>query len=424
VTVEGEIAELTLHRSGHWYFTLKDQDAQLRVAMFRFQNQHVSQPPKEGDQVLLTGKLSIYAPRGSYQFVATTLEAAGVGKLLRQFEALKAELQALGWFSDYAKQAIDQHNKTIAVITSPQAAAFADIRTTFARRNPSIELILIPVAVQGEQSAASIVNAIQTANQLHHDDFLQLDAILLARGGGSIEDLWSFNERIVAEAIFHSQLPIVSAVGHESDVTIADLVADLRAATPTAAAELLSGDINDIQQSLSEKKYALIRAIKNKLEKNQLQLRHLEKRLKHPSHLLAMQAQRLDLLDTRLNTVVNTLLQKQKTRFKIAYSKLNSKTPEHLLLNKHQSLESLQERLQSLTLSLLQHYQQRFAKLSSNLHLVSPLATLERGYSLTTLESGEVISDIDTIKKGEKLVTRLHQGTIYSTVDTTKKDVT
>lgn len=405
-----------MHRSGHWYFTLKDSEAQIRVAMFRYQNQRVKQPPAEGDQVIITGKLSIYAPRGNYQLIAETLESAGLGALLRQFEALKAELQELGWFSQQAKQALPPHPRRVAIITSPQAAAFADMRTTFARRDPGLEIILLPVAVQGNGAAAQIAEAMYRINSAAENGISAPDAIIVGRGGGSLEDLWAFNERIVAEAIFHSKLPVVSAIGHESDFTIADLVADCRAPTPTAAAELLSVNNADLANKLQTLHGQLINAFRFFIELKQHKLEALQARLKHPGYTISLQSQRLDHLDTRLSAALENQLDRLRHRYQHANQRILRCSPEDQHKKLQQQLQSKREAMIGAIQRQLELPSQRLQRLSSNLNIVSPLATLARGYTISMNEQGQTITQSKQLNKGDKLVTKFSDGSIDSIV--------
>lgn len=416
ISVEGEISQLTLHRSGHWYFTLKDQDSQISVAMFKRQNQHVKTPPSEGDHVILKGKLAIYAPRGDYQLIADAIEPAGIGKLLKQFEALKAELQELGWFSDFAKQPLPTHPQCVAIVTSPQAAAFADMRTTFLRRNPALEIILVPVAVQGTGAAKQIADAVYQINSAAADGRIKPDAIIVGRGGGAIEDLWAFNEQVVAEAIFHSKIPVISAVGHESDITISDLVADWRAATPTAAAELLSADSSEVKLKLASLLRQLCNAIGVVIELKQQQITSFKTRLRHPGYTISLQSQRLDHLDSRLLVAVEKNLDRTKQRHHELSAQLIRWGPEAKIPLLRDHILAKQERMQRAIDAKLTSSQQQLKKLSSNLDIVSPLATLARGYSITSNSDGKTITLRKQLKSGDEITTKVSDGIIESVV--------
>ena len=417
IKVEGEITELTRHRSGHWYFTLKDEAAQLRVAMFRYQNQRVKQAPNDGDKIIIVGKLSIYGPRGNYQLIAESIEPAGLGILLKQFEALKAELQTLGWFSEQAKQALPTHTRTVAIVTSPQAAAFADMRSTFQRRNPLLEIILVPVPVQGTGAAEQIGRAIEQVNLAAEKSLIDVDAIIVGRGGGALEDLWAFNERVVAEAIFHSKLPVVSAVGHESDITISDLVADRRAATPTAAAELLSVDNEAFIRHLATYRDQLASAFRSAIARKQHQLSTFKARLRHPGHKVAVQAQRLDHLDTRMFNALTKKLEDRQLRHSNIQSRLQRATPEHRLSRLQDHNQNQSARLHRAINARFDLSQTRAKSLAGQLNLVSPLSTLARGYTITSNKDGQTITKSLELKSGDIITTRFKDGAVESTVN-------
>lgn len=277
IWVEGEISNLAKPRSGHIYFTLKDEFAQVRCAMFRMRATHLRFIPREGQQVFARVRVSIYENRGDFQLIIESMEEAGYGALQRAFETLKAKLQAEQLFSQSLKQSIPKNPQTIGVVTSSSGAAFRDILTVLARRNPNIKVIIYPTTVQGEGAAATIVQAIETANRRD-----ECELLIVGRGGGSLEDLWPFNEEIVARAIAASRLPVVSAVGHEVDVTIADLVADLRAPTPSAAAELVSTDRAELLLQLQGHFMRLQRAMRSTLQQNSQLLHSARRNLRHP----------------------------------------------------------------------------------------------------------------------------------------------
>ncbi|MBT8151518.1 MAG: exodeoxyribonuclease VII large subunit [Gammaproteobacteria bacterium] len=425
IAVEGEISDLIQHRSGHWYFTLKDKDAQLRVAMFRSSNQRVRFEVENGLQVLLKGRASIYEPRGSYQFIAEAMSPAGLGKLQLAFEQLKAKLGEAGLFDADRKQALPALPTQIAVITSPQGAAIRDIQSTFARRMPGIELIVLPVAVQGDGAADQIAAAIALANQLaagtrrpHNKDVsIKPDAIIVARGGGSLEDLWSFNEEVVARAIAKSRLPVVSAVGHETDFTIADFVADARAATPTAAAELLSPDRSELNLQLHAQTRRLQRAMLHAYSRQVARIAELKARLRHPGDTLQQQSQRLDHLDTRLRNVQAQLLYAAKARLETSRAALAHYSPANKSRDLREKLGALQRRLNTAMHRVMEQRQHRADKLASNLHIVSPLATLQRGYAIVFDEQGKLLRSSAATQAGASIKAGLADGTLRCTVD-------
>ncbi len=417
VSVEGEISDLLQHRSGHWYFTLKDADAQLRVAMFRYQNRSVRFNPENGQAVQLGGKLSLYPQRGSFQLIASTMVPAGVGKLQRAFEQVKAELQAQGLFATERKRPLPAMPRQVAIVTSPQGAAIRDIVITFKRRYPGARLLVIPAQVQGSEAAASIAAGIRRANELasrpdsaRREQHWQPEAIIVGRGGGSLEDLWAFNERVVAEAIANSALPVVSAVGHESDVTIADLVADVRAATPTAAAELLSPDQRALAGQLANATATLHRAIERRLQLERVNLRHLRRGLRHPGETLQQRAQQLDQLDLRAQRAMERRMRSTEARLGQASAKLHLHSPAASIARQMAQFEQLAARLRRVTLELLHQRRQRWLQCTSTLNAVNPLATLDRGYAIIQTDAGAVISGAEEVEIGQQLAGRLSRG--------------
>lgn len=428
VQVEGEISDLLQHRSGHWYFTLKDESAQLRSAMFKFSNQRVKFKPENGQQVVLSGKLSIYEARGSYQFIAEQMQPAGLGQLQRAFEKLKQELAEQGLFSNENKQALPQWPNQIAIITSPQGAAIRDMQSTFERRFPAIKLLLIPVAVQGKGAAAQIAAAIDQVNTAADhcallsnpsvsDKALSADAIIIGRGGGSLEDLWAFNEAEVAYAISRSKLPVVSAVGHETDFTIADFVADVRAATPTAAAELLSPDQQVLQQTLKRQSSKLLQATQQQLKYARLTLANLSLRVKHPGQQLMQRAQQLDYLDNRLQQALHRQLLLHKQRLNQTKQSLLHASPQASFRESNAALKNLVRRLESAVKQNLENHKRQWQSVANAMHIVSPLATLKRGYAIVQDQQGEVIRNSQTVATGQHIAAHLGSGTLHCVVE-------
>ncbi len=324
--VEGEISNFARPASGHWYLTLKDDQAQVRCAMFRNTNQRVGFKPANGTQVLIRCRAGLYEGRGEYQLVIEHMEEAGFGALQRQFEQLKQQLTAEGLFDNQHKKPMPESVRHIGVITSATGAAVKDILSVLNRRFPAIKISIFPTAVQGAPAAAQIVDAISNANR--HG---QCDALIVGRGGGSLEDLWPFNEEIVARAIFASEIPIVSAVGHEVDFTIADFVADLRAPTPSAAAELLSPDGEDMLNQFEGFEILLGEAMVRKIRQLEQRTDYLQKRLQHPGRKLQEQAQHLDHLDIRLRRAIAGNMQQQASRMNSLQDKLVRQSPRQAL---------------------------------------------------------------------------------------------
>lgn len=417
VWVEGEISNLSRPSSGHWYFSLKDNSAQVRCAMFRSSNARLRFQAEAGQQVMARAKLSLYEARGDYQLIVEHMEPAGDGALARAFEELKNKLQAEGLFDSDIKQAIPDHPKSIAVVTSATGAAIRDILTVLARRFPSIKVSIFPTAVQGQNAAPEIARAINTANALHKSGKREFDVILAGRGGGSMEDLWAFNEEIVARAIYQSDLPVISAVGHEVDFTIADFVADLRAPTPSAAAELISPDGQEMMASFMGFEQLLTRQMLLTLETNKQQLSFLQSRLRHPGSRLQEHSQRLDELEMRLMNGWKNQSQKQQLGLQVLASRLQQQTPDHKIKQLKLSSAGLYQRLEKQVQRLLEQQQLRLKNAMQLLDAVSPLATLDRGYAIVSDDEGQVITDAEELSSGQTINTRFAKGSIKSRVN-------
>jgi exodeoxyribonuclease VII large subunit len=420
VWVEGELSNFSRPSSGHWYFTLKDNGAQIRCAMFRGANSRLRFEPEVGQQITLRAKLSLYEARGDYQLIAEHMELSGTGALAKAFEELKAKLNAEGLFDSEVKQELPELPKHIAVITSATGAAFQDILTVLGRRFPSIPVTLIPVAVQGDAAAGEIAHAIALANALADDGSFDFDVILMGRGGGSMEDLWAFNEELVARSIFASDLPIVSAVGHEVDFTIADFVADARAATPSAGAEMLSPDRQEWLNTFAGYAEYFAKHTLRQLRDCRQQLDWTASRLKHPGERIQDHSQRLDELELRLHNGWRNQLQHQKNALKIAASNLQQCTPSHQLSNYKTQTANLWQRLTHSTQHYLKTKQQTLQTTMQLLHTVSPLQTLDRGYAIVSDENNQLVRDMQQLEIGQKISTRLANGKIISTVDEIK----
>jgi exodeoxyribonuclease VII large subunit len=415
VSVEGEISNFTAAASGHLYFTLKDAEAQVRCAMFRPQARLIRPPPRNGDHVLLRALVSLYEPRGDYQLIVESLEPAGDGALALAFERLKLKLAAEGLFDEAHKQAIPALPRTVGVITSPTGAAIRDILTVLRRRFPAIEVIVYPIKVQGADAPGDIVRAIRLANRLQH-----CDVLIVGRGGGSSEDLWSFNDETVARAIFTSRIPVISAVGHEIDFTISDFVADLRAPTPSAAAEAVSPDRSDWLERLERLASRLRQAQVNRLALASQRTRFLAKRLnqQHPAQRLLIQSQRLDQLEQRLKRGWQQRLLNLEQRLARQQARLRSVNPAPRIRLLALRSGQLDQRLQAAMRHELERGQHRVARIVQELQAVSPLATLARGYSITRLEeSGAILYSAENVAPGTRLRTRLGTGELVSRVE-------
>ena len=415
VLVEGEISNLARPGSGHWYFSLKDSKAQIRCAMFKNRNNAVRFQPKDGDQVKLRAKVTFYGPRGDCQLTVESMESGGEGALQQAYERLKAQLEAEGLFKQEHKKALPVTPERVAIITSPIGAAVRDMISAFKRRFPLPELTIIPSLVQGQGAAKNL-----TKQLIRMDSSDHFDAIIIGRGGGSLEDLYSFNDETLARAIFNAKTPIISAVGHEVDFTIADFVADVRAATPTAAAELLSPDSEQLIRQIQSQENSLTLSFERHLQTQQQKLDHLIQRMRHPSERIQIQQDKLSQLERRLVQSIQARISNQKIQFEHAKVRLSRSSPEQSILTKQQQLEDYQRRLSMALKQNLEQKSQTFASLMEKLNLVSPLQILSRGYAIASNEDG-VVKSIKQSKKGEKIKVRVEDGELNCEVISKKK---
>jgi exodeoxyribonuclease VII large subunit len=413
----GEISNFVAASSGHWYLSLKDSKSQVRCAMFKGNNRRVrlagGSAPRNGQQVLVRAKVSLYEPRGDFQLIIEMMEDAGEGLLRQQLEQLKSKLNAQGLFGQQFKQEIPRNIKTVGIVTSPTGAAVKDIISVLQRRNPAITIVIYPALVQGQQAKDDIVNAIDLANQRE-----ECQVLIVGRGGGSLEDLWSFNEEDVVNAIFHSRIPIISAVGHEIDTTLSDLVADLRAATPSAAAELVSQDNNELQSRLLELSKRAQHLFIQKTKTESLTLQTLNHRLTqvHPERKLQQYQQKSDELNIRLDKAI----QRELERFRITPEKLaqalqHRDPTKQILLNKNQ-ISQLDVRLKRGLQLLVKAKTEHFVSIIEQLNIVSPLATIARGYSVTRNNNDQVIRSISQVEVGDKLTIQVNNGCVFTEV--------
>ncbi|MBY6193474.1 exodeoxyribonuclease VII large subunit [Marinobacter hydrocarbonoclasticus] len=411
VWVEGELSGFSRPSSGHWYFSLKDQKCQIRCAMFRGANQRIRTLPREGDQIRIRGKVTLYENRGDFQIIVEHLEPAGLGALQQAFEALKARLQAEGLFDPARKKPIPATPRHIGVVTSPTGAAIHDILTVLKRRCPAIPVTLYPTAVQGEAATADIVRAIDRAQQ--HG---LADVLIIGRGGGSLEDLWCFNEEAVARAIAACPIPTVSAVGHEVDVTIADFVADLRAPTPSAAAEKISPDQQDWLRRLAEQQGRLGQSARRLLQRLDNQLGHLSARLRDPRRELLEKAQRMDELELRLNKAIRDRLDQQKQKTDYLLQRMSAQSPHRTLKTAREQTQRLEERLTLATRHQLRQKDERLQHIAQTLHVVSPLATLGRGYAIVKDDNDRIVRKAGDLETGSQITARLGHGSVAARV--------
>lgn len=420
IQVEGEISNLSTPSSGHIYFSLKDAQAQIRCAMFKGQNRRLKFTPENGMQIVAQAQVTLYEPRGDYQLVVESLEESGDGKLRQAYEALKLKLADEGLFDKQRKKIIPQLPTCVGVITSPSGAAIRDILTALKRRFPAIPVILYPASVQGEKAKYEIVQALKVANRLK-----QCDVIILGRGGGSLEDLWAFNEEIVARALFASEIPIITGIGHEIDFTIADFVADLRAATPSAAAEHAVPDQTAWLQQFKTLESKITQQLQRVLGQKTQALSWLKNRLnqQHPGQKLMRNAQRLDELEFRLVRSIQRRLQYHQLALTTLSNRLQQQSPSLTINPRKLQQAYLEQRLKTALTRKIEKLTQQLTNAGQTLHALSPLATLDRGYALVTdPQSGKIIRSSKQIKKGDTIQTRLAKGLITSLIETIHHD--
>lgn len=419
IWVEGELGNLAKPSSGHLYFTLKDARAQVRCALFKPKSQWLKFVPREGLRVLARGRLTLYEPRGDYQLVLDTMEEAGEGALRRALEALKARLQAEGLFETARKRPLPVFPRRIGILTSPSGAAVRDVLSVLRRRFPLIEVEVLPVSVQGEGAAAKIVDALRRAGAAGRHDVL-----LITRGGGSLEDLWAFNDEALARAIAASPVPVVSAVGHEIDTTLADFAADLRAPTPSVAAELLVPDRADLRVRLRVLGQRLQAAQRRQFQQAVQRTDRAALRLQaqRPEARLQALAQRQREARRRLDAAWARALQLRQARLQRADAVLRSHRPAQRLALLRIRLQRLQPRAQAAVVRALQQRTQRLHGLARALEAVSPLATVARGYAILRREDGSVLRRAQDARAGERLDARLQDGVVRMRVETRDAD--
>ncbi|MFP3425065.1 exodeoxyribonuclease VII large subunit [Pseudoalteromonas sp. SIMBA_162] len=412
LVLTGEISNFIAPASGHWYFSLKDDKAQIKAAMWRGNNRSQSYRPENGAQVTVKARVSLYEPRGDYQLIVEHMEPAGEGQLKQEFDALKMRLAAEGLFSSAYKKPLPQNINRIGVITSATGAAIKDILTVLKRRAPQLEVIIYPAMVQGKEAHIHLINQIELANTRN-----EVDILILGRGGGSLEDLWCFNHEQLARAIHNSDLPIISAVGHEIDTTISDYVADMRAPTPSAAAELVSPNTQELHSKVTQLINRLNNAFKHSIADKRALATQLQHRLNlcHPRNQLNQKAQRLDELSIALQQAMQNRLYQQERTLNNLTPRLMRQSPDKKLAQASHQLSQLQARLNQAIQQQLQQANNSLALQASKLDSVSPLNVLARGYSITKTQQGKVVKSVGQIKAGDVLVTELVDGSVKST---------
>ena len=413
ISVLGEISNLAKPSSGHIYFTLKDEDGAIRCAMFKNQNLKLNFSPENGDQCVLKGQVSLYAPRGDYQLIVKSIQPAGAGNLMQQFEALKKKLDQEGLFDLDEKLQIPESPKHIGIITSLSTAALQDIISTVERRAPSTQISVSDASVQGDNAHVSIIAAMERILEFNKKtESSPIDLVVFARGGGSIEDLWCFNNEELAREIYNYPIPTISGVGHEIDFTICDFVSDIRMPTPTAAAELFTEFNYQLQDKFIEYKMKLESVLNKKIDELKNSLLQNQSKLKNPITKLREISQRLDNADLRLQQNQKLIIANYNNKIKLLIGNINNFNPEKRLQDLSEKVNSLNELLQRGISSNVKNIKNQLIKLHKNLEILSPLSILDRGYAILTNKTGAAIKSIKEVSKGESLRARLSEGSL------------
>ena len=415
--IEAELSNFARPASGHWYFSLKDEAAQVKCAMFKNRNQLVKVLPANGKQVLVRARIGLYEPRGDYQLIIEHMEEAGDGALRKQFDFLKNKLGEEGLFDSVNKQQIPENVTKVGIITSPTGAVVHDILTTLQRRYPMQSTIIYPTPVQGKGACNKIAAAINKANARK-----EVDVLLVARGGGALEDLWEFNEEIVARAIYESKIPVVTGVGHEVDFTIADFVADQRAATPTAAAELISPDRYQQLEKLTSYKSRLVGLIEKNLQQKQQQVDWLSKRIRHPKERLQILKQKIEQLNQRNIRSLESIFSDTRYKLELLSARVMQHEPSQRIQQLILRYKNINQRFQRASKQAITNKRQKLSHLIHTLDALSPLHTLKRGYAIVKDENNNIISQSKKVKVGHKVKTELNQGSFISTITDINND--
>ncbi|WP_066293714.1 exodeoxyribonuclease VII large subunit [Bacillus sp. FJAT-29937] len=409
VLVKGEISNFKQHSSGHMYFTLKDEKARVLAVMFSSNNRGMKFSPENGMKVLIRGDLTVYEPSGQYQIYIKEMQPDGVGDLYLAFEQLKERLEKEGIFSPQNKKPIPKFPMTVGIITSPTGAAIRDILTTIKRRYPAVNIMIFPALVQGPQAAPSIVKQIQLANQLN-----ETDVLIIGRGGGSIEELWAFNEEEVAKAIFHSQIPIISAVGHETDFTIADFAADLRAPTPTGAAEMAVPHIEDLTERILNRESRLLRALKEHMTLKGERLSRIQKSyaFRYPQKLYEQKLEQVDKLTEQLEKGSKKLFDQKNDGWQKMQKRIQRKPLNDLIRTSKEQQEKMQKQLNKVMLNIIAAKEKDFSHKIATLEALSPLKIMDRGYSLVYSKQENLIKSVKQIKENDQVKIQVPDGII------------
>lgn len=418
VHVRGEISNFKQHSSGHMYFTLKDEKARILAVMFSSQARFMKFSPENGMKVIVKGDISVYEPSGQYQIYIHEMQPDGIGELFLAYEQLRKRLECEGLFLQDKKRPLPLYPKTVGVITSPTGAAIRDIITTIKRRYPIVNILVFPALVQGDNAGPSIVKAIEKANSLN-----EIDVLIVGRGGGSIEELWAFNEEIVARAISQSIIPIISAVGHETDFTIADFVADMRAPTPTGAAELAVPHIEELMERLLQRKTRLLQAMTGRVRFEKQRLDRVQKSyaFRYPQRLYEQKLEQVDKLTEFLIRAASRLTELKKSQHESSHKRLIRNHPSEALSNAENRFDRSQKDLQRAMMQILLKKQKEFDRVISTLQALSPLKIMERGYSLAYDDNNRLVKSIRQVNENESLQIQLSDGSILCNVQEIKE---
>ena len=418
VWIQGEVSNFFSAASGHWYFSLKDESSEIRCAMFANKSHRITFEPKDGDHLVLNGTLSIFEGRGQYQIIVEHIELAGEGALLKAFEELKKKLLTEGLFDDSLKKKLPSYPRSIAVVTSPDGAVIQDIINVLSRRSPFFNLTVVPTLVQGEKAAPLICEALNKASNLEN-----IDLIILARGGGSIEDLWAFNNEEVARAIVNCPIPLVSAVGHETDFTISDFVADIRAPTPSIAAEIISQPYSELKETLEGYQSYLLKSVESQFDSQRTRITNLIKRIRHPGDKLREIGQKVDYLETALIQEMHQKVSFKKNQLNLTQLSLQQNSPQNKVKEAKVYLQNASKDLLKAFQLKIERKRKLLGELVATIEAVSPLSVLARGYSIISTEpEGKILSSSDQVKIGQTISAVLNKGRIKAEVKSKDKD--
>ena len=418
VWIQGEVSNFFSAASGHWYFSLKDESSEIRCAMFANKSHRITFEPKDGDHLVLNGTLSIFEGRGQYQIIVEHIELAGEGALLKAFEELKKKLLTEGLFDDSLKKKLPSYPRSIAVVTSPDGAVIQDIINVLSRRSPFFNLTVVPTLVQGEKAAPLICEALNKASNLEN-----IDLIILARGGGSIEDLWAFNNEEVARAIVNCSIPLVSAVGHETDFTISDFVADIRAPTPSIAAEIISQPYSELKETLEGYQGYLLKSVESQFDSQRTRITNLIKRIRHPGDKLREIGQKVDYLETALIQEMHQKVSFKKNQLNLSQLSLQQNSPQNKVKEAKVYLQNASKDLLKAFNLKIERKRKLLGELVATIEAVSPLSVLARGYSIISTEpEGKILSSSDQVEIGQTISAVLNKGSIKAEVKSKDKD--